>query len=194
MIPKGLFTQILAVIVSIGIIFTYIKPAFTEVEFIQNDIALYQRERNSVLAVNSQLSSLVAEMQSVSVDEQKRLLAYMPDTIDELYISRDLLLITQQAGVLYKDVKYISDEDPSSSRQEVSEMPADGPTAHRFTLSVEGTYEQTKNMFDLIARNNYPLEIHGAKISQIEGGFLGVDLDLVTYSFNADITSEENTF
>ncbi|NCT02174.1 hypothetical protein GW766_02905 [Candidatus Parcubacteria bacterium] len=193
MIPKGLFTQIGAVIVSIGIIVTYVKPSFAEIELIQNDIALYQKERSSVLAVNSQLSSLVAQMQSVSIDDQKRLLAYLPDKIDELYISRDLLIIAQSSGVLYKDMKYIGKEESSKSRKNIEQPLPEGPIPHKFSLSVEGTYEQIKNLFNLIARSNYPLEVQGAKITKTDGGFLSLDLDLVTYSFNEVITDEEIT-
>lgn len=195
MIPNGLFTQIGAMLISVGIIFTYIEPSFAEVKLLQDDIARYQKEREGVLAVNSLLSSLVTKMENVSPTDRQRLLAYMPNEVDELYVSRDLQIIAQEAGVLYRDVKYLGSKKENDSRRAANQTAAVGPEPHIFTLSAEGTYEQIKSLFDLIAKNKYPLEVHRLVIKQTEGGFLSVDTDLVTYSYrNNGFTSEEIVF
>lgn len=188
MMPKGLVTQLGMVAVSIGIVITYIQPAFGEVEDIQNNIATYKTERDKVVTVNSRLSELMSDMGSVSNDDQRRLLTYMPDSIDEIAVSRDLLLITLQAGILYKDVKYggLGDRKGKKGSQaaEVSSQP------HVFMLSVEGTYEQLKNLFRLLEQNNYPLEVQEVSIGKLEGGFLSAEIRLVTYAFKSDITND----
>lgn len=194
MIPKGLTTQIGMLIVSAGIIFTYVQPAFGEVAKIQDNIQTYQIERDKVVSVNSQLSRLMAQMESVSNDDQRRLLTYMPDSVDEINVSRDLLLITIPSGVLYKDVRYTGLADRASKKNRAATEEESGPEGHQFSLSVEGTYEQIKNLFRLIEQNNYPLEVRGVEISKLDGGFLGADLILVTYSFQSDITNEESVF
>ncbi|MEN9922405.1 MAG: hypothetical protein RL097_682 [Candidatus Parcubacteria bacterium] len=196
MIPNGLFTQIGAMIISVGIIFTYIEPSFAEVKLLQDDIARYQKEREGVLAVNSLLSSLVTKMENVSPTDRQRLLAYMPNEVDELYVSRDLQIMAQKAGVLYRDVKYLGkEEEKKPSRNTPNQVVAVGSNPHIFSLSAEGTYEQIKALFDLIAKNKYPLEVHRLAIKQTEGGFLSVDTDLVTYSYRDNgFTSEEIVF
>jgi hypothetical protein len=105
MIPKGLFMQIVVVIVSITIVLFYIEPSFAKVQSIQSSIKNYELERGKVMKVNSQLSELVAKMDSVSTEDQRRLLTYLPNTVDPLAVSRDLILIAKQAGVTYNDVQ-----------------------------------------------------------------------------------------
>lgn len=191
MFPKGLITQIGMLIISASIIFTYIQPAFGEVAKIQDNIQTYKVERDKVVIVNSQLSKLVADMESVSPEDQRKLLTYMPDSVDELNVLRDLHLITQQSGVLYKDVRYMGPAERGSKKKNRANSEEEfGPDGYQFGLSVEGTYDQLKNLFRLVEQNNYPLEVQSVAISKLEGGFLGAEIIFVTYSFQSDITSE----
>ncbi|MBP6881526.1 MAG: hypothetical protein KBC35_02790 [Candidatus Pacebacteria bacterium] len=185
---KGVFTQFVMVVLSVGIIFTYIKPAFKEIAVIQSETKIYEEEITKVLSVNSQLSDLQADMESVSVTDKLRLRSYMPDSIDELMIMRDLYLITNKSGTLYKGV-LASGNQGGAQKKKASTTSID-PNQHAFTLSAEGTYAQIKNLFSLLEKNNYPLEIQGVSLSPAEGGFLIASIDLVTYSFQDDITSQ----
>jgi len=185
---KGLFTQFVMVVISIGIVFTYIKPAFDEIAVVQSETKIYEEEITKVLSVNSQLSDLLSDMDSVSMTDKLRLRSYMPDTIDELMIMRDLYLITNRSGALYKGVSGSGDQG-GVQKKKTSTASTD-PNQHAFTLSAEGTYAQVKNLFSLLEKNNYPLEIQGVSLSPAEGGFLVASIDLVTYSFQDDITSQ----
>jgi hypothetical protein len=188
MIPKGLFTQIGMVIVSIGIIITYIQPAFQEVGATQDNIAVYEEQREKVKSVNSRLATHVSQINSISNNDTRRLLNYMPDKVDTIYVQRDLLLISTQAGVIYNDASYSGD----SSRQNISAGTGDEiqPIAYEFVLSVEGSYEQIKNLFSLLEQNHYPLEVKALELTQLEGSFLGADITLVTYQYNNPVTGE----
>ncbi len=42
MIPKGLFSQIAMMILSLAIIFTYVKPVFEEIGEVQDNIGPYK--------------------------------------------------------------------------------------------------------------------------------------------------------
>ncbi|USN88411.1 MAG: hypothetical protein H6780_02840 [Candidatus Nomurabacteria bacterium] len=185
MIPKGLFMQIGMVIVSVAIVFTYVKPQFTTIAAIQDDIALYQQKRDEVLLVNSRLTELTDQVDSVSEVDKKRLQTYLPETLDPLKVSRDLLLATIQAGVLYKDVTFDGEERQNNKRQSTSKSADENkPAPHSFTLQVEGTYAQIKELFRLLEQNNYPLEVQTADVARVDGGFLGANITLVTYSFD----------
>jgi hypothetical protein len=188
---KGVFTQFVMVIISIGIVFTYIKPAFDEIEIIQNETKTYEGEIDKVLSVNSQLSDLQTTMESVSMTDRYRLLNYLPDSIDEIKVLRDLYLINKRAGTLYVGVT--SNSDQRGTQRKNANQNETGPDQHAFNLSVEGTYTQVKNLFRLLEQNNYPLEVQNVSISPAEGGFLSVSIDLVTYSFKNDITSQGDT-
>ena len=72
MIPKGLFTEIIMIGLVVGIVFTYIRPSFADITKIQDDIMLYQTEREKVSAVNDTLESMVAKMDEVSIGDKEK--------------------------------------------------------------------------------------------------------------------------
>lgn len=186
---KGMISQIGMVVISAGVIFTYLKPAFGEMTKIQENIQTYKTEIDKVVSVNSQLAGFLTRKESVSADDQRRLLTYMPDSVDGIAVSRDLYLIALQSGVLYKDVNYSGPVDVEPAGDDAASETL-RPKGYGLSLSVEGTYEQIKNLFRLIEMNNYPLEIQGVTIGKLEGGFLSVELDLVTYSFQGEASQE----
>ena len=177
MIPKGLFTHIGMIIVAVAIVFTYIKPEFIKIEEVQDEIANYKVQLAKVNEVNNRLSELVSRMDSVSASDQQRLLTYLPDEIDTLAISRDLLLISRLAGVQYLDSAYVGLDDNRKKEEDSSLV------AHEFTLSVDGDYNQIKTLFALLETNDYPLDVSRLNVSSLEGGILAVEMSLVTYQY-----------
>ena len=182
MIPNGLFTQIALVILSVGIVVTYIKPAFEGVAEVQDQITAFQTEREKIDQVNLQLKTLTASAESVSLDDKERLLTYMPNSVDTIAVPRDLTFIAQEAGVILKDVSYGGVPNEAVDEEAVSafELSAN-PSPHMLSLTVQGNYSQIKNLFAVLEQNNYPLEVHNLEIQKVEGGFLEATVDIVTY-------------
>lgn len=180
MIPKGLFTQIAMIVVSVGILITYVQPTFGEISSIQDDIEVYEEERAKVSAVNQQLAQLVERLETVSAEEQRALLTYIPNEVDAIAVPRDLQFIAEEAGVLYKQVSYLEVADGLFSDDQIEDEGF--PVPHAFSVEIEGTYSQIKDFLELLEQNNYPLEVHEMNVQVIEGGILGVDLRIVTYS------------
>jgi len=191
MIPKGLFAQIGMVILSVAIIITYVEPAFRDIGEVQDNIAVYQTEKEKVSLVNDQLNSLLQIQKDVSLVDQNRLLTYMPDedTIDPIAIPRDLALISVQAGVIYKNAAFVGSSDKSSA-----DVTEEDPQAYTFSYSVEGTYTQVKNLFSLLEQNHYPLEVRDLSISRIEGGFLSVEMTIDTYAYRNSLPTNTLVF
>ena len=201
MIPKGLFAQIAMVVVSIAIIITYVEPAFSEIGEVQDNIAVYKTEREKVSKVNDQLNALLETQKSVSLVDQNKLLTYMPDAenIDTIAVPRDLALIALQAGVLYRNASYVGTADVKKSPKSDEQSSAPGtlaelPKPYRFSFTVEGTYNQLKNLFRLLEQNHYPLEVTELSVQKIEGGFLNVDMQLTTYAYQAALSDNEIVF
>lgn len=187
---KGVFTQFVMVIVSIGIIFTYVKPSFAKIGVIQEESKTYEAELEKVVAVNSTLSLLKSQMDSIAMADRMKLLTYMPDSVDEIAVLRDLFLIVNQSGALYRNVSSGGSGSAGTKNKNSSAVTATGPEQYGFTLEVEGTYDQLKSLFSLLERNEYPLEIQNVSFSKTEGGFLTASIELATYSFKSQLTSE----
>lgn len=187
MIPKGLFTQIAMVVLSIAIIFTYVEPAFSAIGEVQDNIGVYRSEREKVASVNSQLAGLVQQLESVSREDQRRLVRYMPDEVDPIAVPRDLAILAVQAGVLYKSASF-SNVDSFNADPKL-DTDDSFPEVHSFSYTVEGTYGQIKNLFRLMELNDYPLEIRSLSIQKIEGDFLTVSMQIATFAYDPTLTT-----
>lgn len=187
--PTGLFSQIALIVLSFGIIFTYIKPALGEIGTLQDDIAVYQTERQKVVAVNQKLDRVSSAVNAVGADDQRRLLTYIPDQVDAVAVPRDLNSIAQTAGVILSQIKYEGPQESTAPTGFVdpSLLPVTSdfmdfkPEAHVFSFEFEASYEQVKAVLAAIEKNAYPLEVHEMNIEKNEGGFLSVTMRLITY-------------
>lgn len=189
MIPKGFFTQVGMVIVSVAIAFTVVEPTIAEIGEIQDNIATYQTERDKVISVNSRLSSLVSTLESVPVADNRRLLAYLPNSLDEISVLRDLYIMINESGAQYVNVsgEPLVDTNQRGARAQQVQIDESDPIPHTFTLSVEGTYSQIKRLLALFEQNHYLLEVKEVVMQSNEGGFLKADIAVVSYSYQSQL-------
>ena len=187
MIPNGLFTQIGLVLLSIGIIMFYISPAFDEISTAQDQIAVYQRELGQVSAVNANLQAKLQQIDQISATDRDRLLVYMPDSVDVLSVMRDIEAAVDQSGTRLVDINNNGPLEETTESREARRVDsptaaAQGPHAHVFALTTEGTYSQTKELIEALENNHYPLEVQRLLLSVSEGGFIEATMDVYTYS------------
>ncbi len=199
MIPNGLLTQIAIIILSVGIIVTYVKPTMDVIDGHQDQIATYQVERDSVREVNGKLASLVSRVNSIDADSQLRLLTYLPDEVDTIAVPRTIEAIAIQSGVVLDKVAHeTADENNtqavSADPQYVEEGPSTAvpPDFEEFGVSIQGSYEQMKTFLRLLEQNEFPLEVTGIEVTQSELGILSVQLTIKTYSHH-EIAAGSNT-
>ena len=181
MIPIGLFSQLMLTILSVLIIFTYIKPSLGEMKTIQDNIAIYEMEQQKVTQVNDKLSTLKSTITNIPEEDSRRLLAYMPNEVDIITVPRDIDLISKEAGILLKDIHY-QGVNKTAVGEVASAAALASPQAHVFELAVEGSYGQLKQFFSLVEQNAYPLEVREVSIARQEGGFLKASMKIQTYN------------
>lgn len=197
MIFNSFFTQILMVVLAVGMLFFYVRPTMTEIGLIQDSILAYQEERAKAESVNAQLAALVSEVNSISAANMKALSTFMPDTLDDAAVMRDIHTMAELSGVVLTDIKYSPGISDVTYTAEGVAVPS-GPVRHDFTTALTGEYENIKTFLSTIERNNYPLEVYGFKLTSInsrtdveeaeveETTTLKADLTLVTYSHLRD--------
>ncbi|MFT7644722.1 MAG: hypothetical protein ACI9BF_000377 [Candidatus Paceibacteria bacterium] len=195
MIPNSLFSQLTMILVSSAIVFTYVRPSLNEIASVQDTVIVYKEKRESVVVVNKQLTSLVTRLESVSNIDKNKLLTYLPDAIDYVSVHRDLLLISREAGVTYLNSVYLDENSNSNSKKEYAQEDDINLLAeHKFTLSIEGTYGQLKNLLYLIEKNHYPLEVRKIDVQPKEGDVLSTEITLATYTYQSQTYSDQLTF
>ena len=186
--PIGFFSQLMLFILSVMIIVTYVKPSLGEMKSVQDKIATYEEERQKVSAVNDTLRDLKDRVTSVSAEDNKRLLTYMPNAVDIIAVPRDIKAITDDAGVIVTEIKY-----GGATQAPVGEAPTLSdqlePQAHSFTLTLEGSYAQLKQVFASFEQNAYPLEVRKLSMVRQKGGFLQAIVEVQTY--NRRLPSDE---
>lgn len=181
MIPYGLFSQISLIVISVAILFTYIKPSFEVMGDTQDKILTYQEEIAKVSLVNQKLQALVSDVESVSSEDHRRLLAYMPDSVDSVSVPRDLQAIASEANVLVRSIEYEGPMKETVVGVEAAVAESNQSERHTFKLSFEGSYDQIKRILQSLEANHYPLEVREMTITKVEGGFLNVDMNIMTY-------------
>ena len=177
---RGLFSQLVALAIGIGIILTFIQPAFVEISAAQDEIGVYRAEQAKVAAVNAQLAALTSQINQVPELDKRALETYLPDTknVDTISIPRDLEFMVDEAGARFNQAVVLPPDG------QVSKLKDPEMLAHAIDLSFAGTYNQTKDFFELLEQNNYPLEVHTLDIKPLDqGSFLEVSMTLVTYSY-----------
>lgn len=178
MILNSLFFQLLLAGLALAITFTYVKPTFAEIGVIQDSISHYKTEYNKISEVNKKLADLVNKANSIPANDQRALLIYMPETLDDIAVSRDIYNISSISGVFMSDIKYSKDTKTDALTEESKLL----PVKHIFSTNVTGSYDEIKSFLLLLEQNNYPLEVHNLTISSSEDDILITELQIVTYS------------
>lgn len=178
MIFNSLITQIVMAAVALGIIFTYVQPTFLKIGTAQSAIRQYEIESQKVDEVNIKLQTLVAKVNNMSERDKNALAIFMPDTIDQVAVSRDIYILSKRSGSYLKSIKY----QGIKAATVIVDPKIKLPVKHDFTASVSGTYDQIKNFLTSLEKNNYPLEVHGFKLSSTDTGLIEVNLSIITYS------------
>jgi Tfp pilus assembly protein PilO len=194
MIFNSFFTQIIMVVLAVGMLLFYVKPTMTEIGMIQDSILKHKEERAKAENVNAKLAALVSEVNSISASNMKALSTYLPDTIDDAAVMRDVYNITELSKVTLKDIGYTPGVSTVTYTPE-GEPVSNGPSQHEFSVSVFGEYEDIKTFLTNLESSNYPLEVHSFKLlpnTQAENleeeevttniSLLSAEMTLVTYS------------
>lgn len=186
MFSNGIITQVGTTVVAVAIMITYVQPKFAEIGEVQDNIATYKEEREKIKDVNDQLAALISKKNNnVSLDDEKRLFAYLPEKLDSVSIQRDLTLITEEAGIEFATA--ISDGASVNSEGKKSEF----GLSYGFKLNFESSYAQLKEFLILLEQNDYPLFIKDLSVKPLEGGFLTTDIEIETYTYNEFAESDE---
>lgn len=178
MIGNSLLTQGIVLVLALAIIFTYIKPTLAEIGIRQDEIAQTKTELETITAVNIRLNDLVKAVEAIPQVDKTALYAYLPDTVDEVKVLKDLSSMAAIVGIAVRDLSYEGEEKIN----EAAEDAAVKPIPHVFKISTAGSYEKLKQFLLFLEQNKYPLEVTTLAITPIEGGYLELGLGIVTYS------------
>jgi hypothetical protein len=180
---NGLFTQIVTVVIAIGIVITYVQPTFGRIADIQNSIAAYQSERQKVAEVNTLLNDLLLVRDSISSSDERAILTYLPNTVDPIVVQRDLERMLTGAGLLPLSILY--DDAFAFQPPATEDANPDGESAmpypYAFSITATGDYTTIKQFLASLPSNQYPLEVHEVSLGREANGLFMFDATIITY-------------
>ena len=177
----SILTQIGMVVVAVTIVIMYIQPKITSIREIQDLTTSYNTETENVSSVNEDLKTKISLIENIRPEDTKALERFLPDTVDDITVLKDLSNILESQSISQFDIAY---KGNSIAKAETEENPNEYQSAieYYFSASFESTYSQIKSVLAQIETNDYLLQVSNIKISEGELGKLKVELDLVTFA------------
>ncbi len=178
----GLLTQVMMILVAVAIGVLYIKPTVTTIRETEDSIKLYQHQVDNVSAVNQDLAGKVRDIDAVPAANSQALLRYMPDSIDDIAVMKDIVAILNQNKV--------SSPDVVAKKSAVVATPAEGTDVavasmvpYDFEVKFKTSYANLLTILSDIEVNDYLLQISALKITpDSTTGYLDVAMAITTYS------------
>ena len=183
----SLITQVIMIVVAVTIVLMYIQPKISTIRDTQDITTSYQTETENVSAVNASLKAKIAAIEAIAPQDAQALARFIPDTVDEISVLKDISNIVEAGSVSTYDVAYDGDSSAKAVAEAEAVLPP-GVTEHYFSISFESNYSQLKSVLSLLETNNYLLQVANLKVATGKEGFLTVDLSVVAFARTAPVT------
>ncbi|MFM2381997.1 MAG: hypothetical protein RLZZ76_764 [Candidatus Parcubacteria bacterium] len=170
-----LISQIALVTLSLVLIFTFLKPSFSDIKSKQDDLFLYKDTVTKLEELNSTLRDLVATKNAFSENDLKTLNAFIPEKIDSLKVMRDIesvFSILKTPILSLTATEAVAPKVNEETEIESALAPVAGDSAQKvvyqdFAIKFVGSYETTKKILEMLERNETVLEVQELDINPV---------------------------
>lgn len=177
----SLVTQIGMIAVAVAIVILYIEPKINSIRETQDLTSSYELETQNVSKINESLKAKIAVIGTIAPQDALALARYVPDTVDEIAVLKDISTVLETQSVNDFDLKYQGNNIGTEVEGGVvSEFGA--VTEHYFSISFETGYDQLKSVLAQLETNNYLLQVSNLKITDTKDGALKADISVTTFS------------
>jgi hypothetical protein len=177
----SLLTHMGMIAIAVAIVLIYIQPKISSIRDTQDLITSYEIETEKVSQVNESLRAKIAAIDSIAPDDLQALARFVPATIDEISVLKDMEAILVSQSIDDFEIAYKGNNAGQSSDEEVTSEY--GPvTENYFSASFETDYQQLKSLLALVETNDYLMQITNLKISEAADDLVKVDMSLTTFT------------
>lgn len=193
MITNSPFIQLGMVILAVSIFLLYIKPTVADIRATQDQVAIYQSELDRVNEVNNTLQDHINEINLLPLSGVQALERYLPITIDEIAVMRDLLLITKEVDVQVTALDYTGSKSETADSQDSEEgaVVSESGIPTLFSLGVTASYDSFKQLLKALEVNNYRFTVESVEVTPAEDDLLTIQLSLATYALGTPTAAED---
>ena len=131
-------------------------------------------------------------MDGVSAADSAALKRYVPDSVDDVAVMKDLQAIF---AALALPLNSLSAGGAAAANAISGTTANTGLTTHSFTLSSKLTYDELKSLLKVLEVNNYLLQVDSLSLTPSETGLLTMSMILSTFNraTTTPVTATSNT-
>lgn len=163
------------IVIAVVIVIIYIKPTFEKIRETQETTAVYITESNKVSDVNLLLKNKIAIVNGVSSSDTEALNRYMPDTVDDVLVMKDILAI-------FTALKLPLSSISAGSAAGAAALPGVRLVPHTFSITSQMTYSDVKRLLHALEVNDYLLQIDSLNMTPGTTGLVGVSMSLTAFA------------
>lgn len=185
-----MITRILPVIlilIAVGAFVGYVSPTYSKsIVPLQQDIKQYNNTLKAAQEFNEKEAQLATERNGIPQDAIARLMAFLPDGVDNIQLILDVNSLAARSGVKLSDFDVKASSDPlSASDQSSGALPLDSASSpyDSLDLSVKatGTYSAFRTFLAGLEQSLRPLDVVQLNVTPGENGSNLYDLTLRIY-------------
>ena len=156
-----LIAQVVLIVTSLVIIFTFINPSFETIRATQNETYQYQEAVGKATELNARLQELVMTKESFDPADLDKLERLVPTKIDKLQVMKDIESIFENRSIKINSLSANDEISPALGVTVEGQPVVEGVsvTYQDFEITFTGTYEQLKEVLTLMEANATLLEI-----------------------------------
>jgi hypothetical protein len=158
-----LLTQIALLALSVAIVFLFIKPAFTEIKVIQDNLLVYSDAVAKASDYNSRLNELLGLRDSFSQNDLAKLERFVPSTLDTLVIMHEIEAIFASNDIQISSLSAKDKSKPEAVVYTEGDQPLENEIpevmTQDFQVSFSGDYDVLKMILGVLESNARLLEI-----------------------------------
>ena len=183
-------TPILAILVALGLFFTYVQPTFEEIRGMQDEISKYDEAVATAQRLRIRLDELNRERNSISLVNLERLEAFLPDRVNEVGLLVDLDALADAYNLTFGEIQVAAQQAASSQSRRGSDDEDDGGSqgpvysSAELSFSVSGTYDDFRAFLRQIEQSLVLMEVSSITLAEQEGDLPNFDVTVRVFSLN----------
>ena len=171
----------LALAAAVGIFFTYINPTWTgQISALKAAIVADDEALAAAAKYEEQINKLASEKSAISEENMSRLIAFLPDSVNNVQLILDLNALAAKSGLALSGIDVKKSENSATADAAPARGPASVGSA-TMSLSAVGTFAALQTFLKGVERSGRLLDVRDINISGSDTGVYTYQMTILLY-------------
>lgn len=116
---KSIF-PILIIIVSVVLFFLITNPIYKDTQFLKTNVTTYNKALNNSTKLQKEKDSLLEKYRNISTKDKKRLMSFLPDSVNNIKFVLEIEQIANLHGMPLKNIKFEKNNKQDGTDNKIS--------------------------------------------------------------------------